>query len=417
MVKTLQKKFIITAMTAVGILILVLIGALNLFHIISTDHRNDMLMDALTKIEMPPQEPGMQRPTPDFETPKGDGGGFLAGAPNENSKQNASFFLVFTDPLGKVNAVDCSRTPSLDETAAYDLATRALVDGKTEGQIGTWRFACKGNTIEGVEFVFLDVSESVSSVIRLALISVLVAIVSFGGMLFLVVLLSRKAIRPIARNMEQQKQFVTDAGHEIKTPLAIILANTEALALHEGENKWTRNIREQTVRLSDLMQNLLALAKIDESVESLQKEQTNLSELVCEVADMFAEGFSLKDIQYEQCVEGEIFCAVNRPLFTSLVCTLLDNAVKYTSRGGKVHLALNRVEKKIHLSVANTVEKVPSVPPEKLFDRFFHTDPSRRADGGFGIGLSAARTIVEAHGGKIIAKYEKDQTIAFWVTL
>ena len=131
-------------------------------------------------------------------------------------------------------------------------------------------------------------------------------------MLVLVILLSKKAIFPIAENIEKQKQFVTDAGHEIKTPLAIIMANTDAMELHNGENKWSRNIREQTIRLNGLMQNLLALAKMDEGGVKLPSSDILLSSLLEEILPSFYEPASLKEIIIQENIQPDIIVHGNR---------------------------------------------------------------------------------------------------------
>jgi len=253
---------------------------------------------------------------------------------------------------------------------------------------------------------------------RLLLLSSLIGLTCWLCMFLLVFLLSGRAIRPIAANLERQKQFVTDAGHEIKTPLAIIAANTEAMELHNGESKWSRNIREQVTRLNGLMQNLLTLAKLDESNVALSCEPISLSALTEEGSDVFREAMELKHLQVERHIQPDLTVSANRDLMSRLISILLDNALKYTPIGGSVVIELFRADKTIQLIVANECEKLPDCPAEKLFDRFYRADSARtQKNGGYGIGLSAARSIAEAHGGTISALYRDDHTIAFIVTM
>ena len=231
-------------------------------------------------------------------------------------------------------------------------------------------------------------------------------------MLLFVILLSKKAILPIAENIEKQKQFVTDAGHEIKTPLAIIMANTDAMELHNGENKWSRNIREQTVRLNGLMQNLLALAKMDEGAVKLPSSDILLSSLLEEILPAFYEPAALKEIIIEENIQPNIIMHGNRDSMSRLITILLDNAVKYTSKQGNIIIYLERKEGVITLSIKNTCDMLPEVDPEKLFDRFYRGDSARtQKSGGYGIGLSAARAIAESQKGSITASYEENQII------
>ena len=153
-------------------------------------------------------------------------------------------------------------------------------------------------------------------------------LICWGFMLILVIILSKKAICPIAENIEKQKQFVTNAGHEIKTPLAIISANTEAMELYNGENKWTKNIKKQVDRLNGLMKNLLLLAKMEESKIVYQK--FSLSEMASEISESFFEPISLKNIAFETKIQPDIILNANSEHIRQLFSILLDNAVKYT---------------------------------------------------------------------------------------
>ena len=167
----------------------------------------------------------------------------------------------------------------MDEDEARALAARALASGKDSGRLDSYRFQIV-EPAEGTKTVILlDVSTQRYNVLRVAALSALAGGLAWGAMLVLVMALSRRAIRPIAENMERQRQFVTDAGHELKTPLAIIQANLDAMELMGGESKYSRNIRSQTRRLSDLMQNLLTLARIDENSVPMDLSEVDLSAL------------------------------------------------------------------------------------------------------------------------------------------
>lgn len=222
-------------------------------------------------------------------------------------------------------------------------------------------------------------------------------------MLLLVILLSKKTIAPVARSIEKQKQFVTNAGHEIKTPLAIILANTDAMELHNGENKWSKNIRAQTLRLSGLMQNLLMLAKMDESSAKLPMCSFDISTAAEDTVNAFTEPAALKGVMIEQDIQKGLNLNGNRDSIIQLMTVLLDNAVKYTESGGTIRAKLSGNDKNIALSIANTCEPIDH--PEKLFDRFYRGDSARtQKNGGYGIGLSVAQAIAELHKGTITAE-------------
>ena len=240
------------------------------------------------------------------------------------------------------------------------------------------------------------------------LVSCVGGLLCWFTMLLLVILLSKRAIYPIAQNMEKQKQFVTNAGHEIKTPLAIILANTDAMELHNGKNKWSQNIRAQTVRLNGLMQNLLTLAKMDESGDGVPMSEFSAYLLMEETLDLFRETAEEKGITLQTELATDIMLRANRESIMQLVSILLDNATKYTPLNGNITVSLKKTDKQAVLQVKNTCEEPPEENLEKMFDRFYRGDTARtQSRGGYGIGLSAARAITEAHGGTITASYEK----------
>ena len=240
-------------------------------------------------------------------------------------------------------------------------------------------------------------------------------LICWGFMLILVIILSKKAICPIAENIEKQKQFVTNAGHEIKTPLAIISANTEAMELYNGENKWTKNIKKQVDRLNGLMKNLLLLAKMEESKIVYQK--FSLSEMAREISESFFEPISLKNIAFETKIQPDIILNANSEHIRQLFSILLDNAVKYTDENGLISLSVLKNDKNIIIKLENTCENLPNINPEKLFDRFYRADEARtQKTGGYGIGLSVAKAIVNAQNGKIIANYIDNNKICFEIT-
>lgn len=235
-------------------------------------------------------------------------------------------------------------------------------------------------------------------------------------MLLTVVLLSRRAIRPVAENMEKQRQFVTNAGHEIKTPLAIIQSNTDAMELYLGENKWTRNIREQTERLSGLMQNLLLLARMEEGGAPLQTSDVSLSRLTEESVHAFAETLEQQRIRLRTQIAPEVHLRADCGQLQQLLSILLDNMAKYTPQGGEAEVRLEKNGTDVILTAENTCDRLPALPPERLFERFCRGDAARtQKTGGCGIGLSAAAAITEANHGTISAEYILPDRIRFTV--
>lgn len=435
MVKQLQKKFIISAMLAVTILLVVLIGGINVFNYLTTSGDNDRLMEMLcysfetstkwnadtTDNAKPPQSiNGTQQNTaadisgsqnnPDF--PPQDNGtrppddkknnGF--GRHDKNAVDSARYAAVAIDKNGNIIRTDVTHISSLteDEAAAITEALKNNASGTGTYSGFLYRIS-ETKRAEGKVIILLDNGMQISSFFTVLFISVGAGIFGWLMMLLLVILLSRKTIAPVARSIEKQKQFVTNAGHEIKTPLAIILANTDAMELHNGENKWSKNIRAQTLRLSGLMQNLLMLAKMDESSTKLPMCEFDISTAAEDTVGAFIEPATLKGIMIEQNIKKGIRLSGNRDSIVQLMTVLLDNAVKYTESGGVIRAELYGSEKNITLSIANTCKPIDH--PEKLFDRFYRGDSARtQKNGGYGIGLSVAQAIAELHKGSITAE-------------
>lgn len=413
MIKVLQKKFVFTAMIAVSILLFILLGIINVVNIVmvrtETDKTLAMISEAdgnFDHIQPPPNA------TPPFDfriEPKDERDKFLS----------SNFFIVRLNGNGQIVFTDVSRTSLVDETSAEELALRVLGEGRSAGKAGKYRYQISSSRMGNeTVIVFLDTSEEILSYVRVLFLSGGIGIVCWILMLFMVMFLSKKAIRPIVENIERQKQFVTNAGHEIKTPLAIILANTEAMELYNGENKWSKNIREQTVRLNGLMKNLLFLAKMDESAAEIIKTEISLSELVSENVRVFAESLNLRSIILLTEIQPNVIIKANKEQMSQLISILLDNASKYTNDSGTVIVSLQKSDKRIKLLIKNSCEKLLDTPPDKMFDRFYRDDKARtQKTGGYGIGLSVARSIVEANKGSITAGYENPNFVSFTVRL
>ena len=371
MIRTLQKRFVTVAMTAIALLLVALIGAINVISALTAAEHSDRLLDFLLQAESRPfREPPA---APRREQSRG------MRNLDEDARLSALYFAasVSADSI----TVDTERIASVTDAEATEYVRRAIDRGETDGRLDRFRYrasARDGDTL----YVFLDISVQTASMLRLLTRSALVGLIAFAVMLCVVVLLSKRAIKPIAANLERQKQFVTDAGHELKTPIAIILANIEALELHGGESKWSCNIREQAARLNDLTQNMLTLAKADEARKVA-------------LATEIAEGVTVRGARAE---------------IARVLSILLDNAARYAKEGSTVRLTLCGT----CLRVENECDTLPDCPPEKLFDRFYRADGARTG-GGYGIGLSAAEAILSAAGGTVTAEYIGTDRIAFTV--
>ena len=438
MIQTLQRRFIITAMIAISVFVLVLLSVTNGMNAYSTYRQNVDILEELCDsaasgaLFYPENAAGMPETATAGDATRTD---LLPEglAPEQsdkrrfrwfgvdltsNYKNSAAYFVVSADAEGKILAINTARIADGMEADAQTLAQGVLERGLLRGKTGDYRFKSAASSDGGTVYVFLNVSYQRYAVVRVAYTSLLVGILCIEIMYFFVRVLARQAIRPIAQNMDRQKQFITDAGHELKTPVAIIMANTEAMELCTGETKWSRNIREQAQRLSGLTQNLLTLAKIDENTFMESIEPLSLTKTVNSVIDMFVEPAALKHIVIEGDIGEGVELKANQDMMTRLISTLLDNAVKYASKDSAIHITLKRADNGAVFVIRNRCDELPPCEPEKLFDRFYRADAARtQKKGGYGIGLSAAQAITELHKGTISVKYEPENMIAFTVRL
>lgn len=404
MTASLQKKFVRTAMVAVTVLMLLMLGAINVANILMVDRQVEKNLTMIAENEgIIPSQP-VPRPQEMGRGPKNEYDTFLA----------SNFFVVRFDGAGRVVQLDISRVTSLTEDEAAQMALRAYDAENWQGRMGRFRYVLRDSRLmPGKIAVFLDASGERHSYGQVLLLSVGIGGICWVAMLLLVRLLSRRAIRPIEENIRRQKEFITNAGHEIKTPLAIIQANTEAMELYGGENKYSRNIRTQITRLTGLTNDLLMLARSEEG-RPLELSGVSLSLLLQESAEAFRQPMELAGVVLYTDIAPEVTIRADRRQLSQVLSILLDNAAKYTNPGGQVQLHLTQTGGKVQLTVANTVDKLPEVSAEKLFERFYRADSARtQRSGGYGIGLSVARAIVQAHGGSLSARYEGPDRVCF----
>lgn len=399
MKKTLRKKFIIFAMSAVTILLVVLTGAINAFSWIVLDRQSDDLLHTIAGGD----DRFLQK---DFR----DRGPFLPSM-NMDTVKSARFFMVHTDRYGNVRDVNVDQISSVTAEQAAQYA-KQVTDNC--GKVGVYKYEIRQLGPDRLIF-FMDTSGQMQMFVMVLSISCAMVIICWIAILIFTILFSGRVVRPILAGMEKQKQFITNAGHELKTPLAIIQSNNDASALIHGETKYSKNIRVQTRRLNVLMANLLTLARLDEGA-GLPAERVDISELTDGMLSDYEAVVAEKQLVLSRNVRPHIYLQVHRDTFSQMISILLDNAVKYTPEGGAICFSVTHESGHVEISEENTCEASDDSDPERFFERFYRGNSARTQDGtasGYGIGLSAARTIAETFGGKLTAAYPKAGVIRF----
>lgn len=316
----------------------------------------------------------------------------------------------------------------MDEAFYKSLKDKALEMNSNKGMFelddAYWAFSIipyKDNS--GYKIIFLDITSSHNYLRNLIYTFSIVALVMLIVIFFISKFFANKAIAPIKETFEKQKQFIADASHELKTPLAIINTNADVL-LSNGEDtinnqsKWLYYIKSEVERMSKLTNDLLYLAQADHSDIKLIYTDFNLSEIVEDVNLTMEASIFENNMILESDIEPEVMIHGNMEQIKQIVIILLDNALKYTDPKGKISLTLNKTNTKAIIKVTNTGKGIPSEHLDKIFDRFYCVDKSRsRKSGGYGLGLSIAKSIVEQHSGKIYAESIINEKTSFTVEL
>ena len=327
------------------------------------------------------------------------------------------YFSVLLDETGAVVETDTGQIAAVDEETAVDYAVQILAQDTQAGFLKDYRYLISQEGTD-TRVIFLDCGASMVAFRSTLFTSLWVAAVGLAAVLFLILLFSRRLVRPLILGYEKQKRFITDAGHEIKTPIAIIQADSEVLALESGENEWIQDIQHQIRRLSSLTNDLIYLSRMEEDQGREKFLPLSLSQVVTETAQAFQtmaksqnKPFTI-DVQPGLAMEGE------EKALGQLVSVLLDNALKYAPEGGEIALTLARQGKYFRLTVENTAQGITKELLENLFDRFYRGDGSRNSSqGGYGIGLSIARAVVQTHRGKITASAKGEDKLLITVLL
>jgi len=327
--------------------------------------------------------------------------GFSAETPYETR-----FFSVTLEDDGTLVSVNTGRIAAVSTEQAVSMAQELQKENKTSGYEDSYKYLATDKD-GSVQYVFLDCTRDLSSVKTFLTTSLLVSLFGILAVLALVVALSRRAIRPVAESYEKQKQFITNAGHEIKTPLAIIDSCTEVIEMEQGESKWTEGIRGQVKRLTALTQNLVSLARMDEGNSRLTMEDFSLSDAADEALAPFQLMAESAGLRLTLDLQPGIVYHGNEASIRQLCSILADNAVKYAVPGSEIRFTLKKKGRRPILTSENQAEGLTKGDQSMLFDRFYRGDASRSSEkAGYGIGLSMAQSIVTAHGGKISARSE-----------
>ena len=428
MIKKLRRKFILVSMLSMTLVLVLLIGIINIMSYRSVVRSADGILAMLTDGggRFRENNQGTRETNPDGSRTSRTGSRrrddfffrmsrTINGEGREDSPEvryESRFFSVIISTTGEITATRTDRISAIDSETAAEMGISVNKSGKERGFIGDYRFRKSTFPDGSVIVIFYDCGRSLENARSFLMISIGISLICLLLVYILIAVLSKVAIRPAAEAYEKQKQFITDAGHELKTPLAIINADADVLEMDLPEtedgtpNEWLEDIRKQTARLTELTGSLIYLAKTEEGTKS---SFTFVDFPASDVANQEVESFKARaqsaGLTIDAKIEENLTMNGDQRAFRQLIGVFLDNAVKYSVEGGTINVKLKKSGKNIGLSVTNVSKNPVSKENLKhLFDRFYRTDSSHNSDtGGYGIGLSIAKSIVEAHKGKITA--------------
>ena len=423
MIQKLRFKFIFASMLSLILVLFVILSGINWMSYRKIVSDADAILSVLAsnqgdfpkKMLLP--EDGTARK----DTPKNGGmaDGMLRKHDfSDETPYESRFFSVLLDETGAVVSMDTGKIAAVDQATAAEYAQAVYRAGQSKGFWKNYRFVSSAET-EGVRVIFLDCGRSISGFHTVLLASVSISLMGLLAVLVLLVIFSGRIIAPVAESHEKQRRFITDAGHEFKTPLTIIGADADLLELDCGENEWLTDIKSQVKRLTGLTNDLIFLSRMDEEWPQFQHIEFSLSDVTEEVVQSFQGPAKAQNKELVLEIQPMLSLTGDEKAIRQLVSILMDNAVKYSPEGGTIAARLEKESRALKLTVSNTtVQPVEKDQLNRLFDRFYRMDPSRNsATGGYGLGMSIAQSIVAVHKGRIRAESPAEQVLTVSVTL
>ena len=407
MIRKLRKKFIIINMTLVS---LVLVCVFLTISFSTYQQLRKQSVDSMQRV---------LSQNPDSDPFKPEIGGF-------RPQQQFSFTPVFSVILNSGGSITDSYTQnvSVSDDVLQQAAQKAFSSGRSEGILLEFNLRyLRQDSADGIRIAFADMTGETDSMQSLIIRLLLIGAGGLAAFFLISLFLSGWALRPVEKAWRQQRQFTADASHELKTPLTVILANTGILLSHKnetigGQEKWVENTRVEATRMKKLVDDLLFLAKSDDARLPAVYRPLDFSDTVLSGILPFEAVAYEQKITIQNTIEKNITVSGDSEQLKQLIFILMDNACKYTPDGGEVTVTLSREQDKARLAVTNTGGFIEPEDLAHIFERFYRSDKSRaRMQGGYGLGLAIAKSIIDKHRGSISAVSSEHSGTTFTVVL
>jgi K+-sensing histidine kinase KdpD len=421
MIKKLRAKFIILSSFSLLLLLGIIVVSSNFLAYRELVENADMVLERLnenggrpSKDIKPPQNAKIQKQ----DNPKDDKRIWNNAAMSLETMYEARFFTVKVGTNGEIYSVDTDNIAMVDNDTAMTYGESIYSKNKTSGFADDFRYL-KTENEDSCTIMFLDCGRSLGTFKTSLLINITISFIGLIIIFVIIVICSKKIVRPVSESYEKQKQFISIAGHEIKTPITIIDADAELLSMEIGEdNEWLQDICTQTKRMATLTNDLLSLSRMDENRQQFTMIDFPISDVVEETIYSFQTLAKSKEKHIKADITPMLSYNGDESAIRQVVGILLDNAIKYAKPDKDIEVRLEKKNKNIILTVINSSDPISEEQLDQFFDRFYRTEQSNKSGtGGYGLGLSIAKSIVEKHKGKINATAPNTETVQITVVL
>ena len=409
MIKDLRKKFIRITMFAVAMVMILLCLIVNAANYLSVNSEINQKLDMIYE-----NQGTIPMPAKDGKPPEAAGGGPFS----REEPYSTRYFVLKFDDRGNLSEKSLEHIAAVTESDVDEFLEVAVKAGGGYGYYSGYKYYVAQQGENRNIAIFIDCYDDLRKIYTVGILSIAAMAVCIVLVYVIVVMLSGRVVEPMIKNEQKQKQFITDAGHELKTPITVIATSLTVLEMEVGKQKWIDKAMLQTEKLKNLVNSLVSLAKMDEGTAVLKKDTFNISDAIADTAQSFADFAGAQGHRLDISVAPGIRYTGDEYAVRQLVSVLIDNAVKYAEPDTDIYFKMKKDKKGVSISTRNACSGITAEDTKRLFDRFYRPDKSRNnATGGFGIGLSLARSIAEGHNGSIYANLPEDNIIEFTAEL